>query len=167
MHGTALAAAALVIAAAACGPPRYPPSTGHPLLGAPMPAIRATSIDGHAVEVGAQSGPVLVKFFADYCAPCKETLPAAERVHDAYPDVVFVGVDEDESREVAADVARHYELTFPVVHDASNALAERFGVSSMPMTFVADASGAILWVGGAGQTEGDLRAAVRAARARR
>ena len=56
-------------------------------------------------------------------------------------------------------------LSFPVVHDASNVLAGRFRVSSMPMTFVADATGMIRWVGAEGQTEGDLRQAVQAARA--
>jgi hypothetical protein len=33
----------------------------------------------------------------------------------------------------------------------------------MPMTFVADGSGVIRWVGGEGQTEEDLRRAVEAA----
>jgi thiol-disulfide isomerase/thioredoxin len=162
--------AALVLLVAlpgvACGPPAFPVSVGHPLLGARLPEIHRQSLDGHAVDKGTLSGaPVLVKFFADYCQPCKETLPAAERIHEAYPDVVFLGVDEDESNEVARDVAHRYGLSFPVVHDASNVLAGRFRVSSMPMTFVADASGIIRWIGAEGQTEGELRQAVQAARA--
>jgi cytochrome c biogenesis protein CcmG, thiol:disulfide interchange protein DsbE len=161
-----LALVPLVALAAACGPPSFPASATHPLLGAHLPEIRRQSLDGHAVGGGTLTGtPVLVKFFADYCQPCKETLPAAERVHEAYPDVAFVGVDEDESSETARDVARRYGLSFPVVHDASNVLAGRFRVSSMPMTFVADSTGMIRWVGAEGQTEGDLRQAVQAARA--
>lgn len=156
------------LAAVACGPPSFPPSARHPLLGAPLPEIRSQSIDGHAIDKGVLTGtPVLVKFFADYCEPCKATLPAAERIHEAYPEVTFVGVDEDDTREAAEDVARRYGLTFPVVHDASNVLAGRFRVSSMPMTFVADSSGVIRWVGDEGQTEEDLRRAVQAARASR
>ena len=136
------------------------------MLGARLPEIRRQSLDGHAIDGGTLTGtPVLVKFFADYCQPCKETLPAAERVHEQYPDVMFLGIDEDESGETARDVARRYGLSFPVVHDASNVLAGRFRVSSMPMTFVADASGTIRWVGAEGQTEPELRQAVQAARA--
>jgi thiol-disulfide isomerase/thioredoxin len=150
----------------ACGPPVFPPSASHPLLGAHLPDIHRQSLDGHQVDKGSLSGtPVLVKFFADYCQPCKETLPAAERIHEAYPDVMFVGVDEDESGDTARDVARRYGLSFPVVHDASNVLAGRFRVSSMPMTFVADATGTIRWIGAEGQTEQDIRQAVQAARA--
>jgi thiol-disulfide isomerase/thioredoxin len=160
------ALALVVTGAAACGAPAFPPSSGHPLLGAPLPDIHRKSLDGHAIDKGALTGtPVLVKFFADYCQPCKETLPAAERIHEAYPDVTFVGVDEDDSSETAQDVARRYGLTFPVVHDAANVLAGRFRVSSMPTTFVADATGTIRWVGAEGQTEAELRQAVQAARA--
>jgi thiol-disulfide isomerase/thioredoxin len=139
------------------------------LLGAPLPEIHhRESVDGHLVDGGMLAGsPVLVKFFADYCQPCKDTLPAAERIHEAYPDVMFVGIDEDESSEAAKAVASRYGLTFPVVHDGSNVLAGRFRVSSMPMTFVADGAGVIRWVGAEGQTEDDLRRAVQAARAAR
>jgi thiol-disulfide isomerase/thioredoxin len=159
-------AAVALLAGAACGPPAFPPSAGHPLFGAKLPDIHRQSLDGHTLDKGSLTGaPVLVKFFADYCQPCKETLPAAERIHEAYPDVVFVGVDEDESGEVARDMVRRYGLSFPVVHDTSNVLAGRFRVSSMPMTFVADPSGTIRWVGAEGQTEAEIRQAVQAARA--
>ena len=98
----ALAALATLLSGVACGPPAFPASANHPLLGAHLPEIHRQSLDGHTVDKGSLSGtPVLVKFFADYCQPCKETLPAAQRIHEAYPDVMFVGVDEDESLTVA------------------------------------------------------------------
>jgi thiol-disulfide isomerase/thioredoxin len=162
----ALAPFALALSAPACGHPTYPVSVSHPLLGQPLPAIaRRDVVSGERLDSAQLAGkPVLVKFFADYCQPCKETLPAAERVHEAHPDVVFLGVDEDESAETAAAIVRRYSLTFPVVHDASNVLSGRFRVSTMPMTFVADASGVIRWIGSETQTEDDMRRAVEAAR---
>jgi thiol-disulfide isomerase/thioredoxin len=163
----ALAVAVAFAASAACGHSAYPQSATHPLLGQPLPALphRATTLGGAPLDTSALSGkPVLVKFFADYCKPCKDSLPAAERVHRANPDVAFVGIDEDESAEAAISVVQRFGLTFPVVHDESNMLSGRFRVTSMPMTFVADASGAIRWVGGEAQTEEDLRKAVEAAK---
>jgi len=154
-----------------CGAPAFPASSSHPLLGRPLPEIRhRQTVDGQPLQVGQPGeaggqGPVLVKFFADYCQPCKTTLPAAERIHEEYPDVAFVGIDEDETQETARDLARRYGLTFPVVHDSGNVLAGRFRVTAMPATFVADASGVVRWVGAEGQTEDQLRQAVRAARA--
>jgi thiol-disulfide isomerase/thioredoxin len=135
-------------------------------VGQSLPAIHhRQTLDGQPFDAARLTGkPVLVKFFADYCKPCKDTLPAAERVHQAHPDVMFVGIDEDESAETASGVVQRFGLTFPVIHDGSNVLSGRFRVSTMPMTFVADATGTVRWVGGEGQTEDDLRRAVEAAR---
>ena len=95
--------------------------------------------------------------------PCKATLPAAERLHEAHPEVLFVGIDEDDTTDTARTVVQRFGLTFPVIHDTDNVLSGRFRVSAMPMTFVADGSGVVRWVGGDGQTEDDLRRAVEAA----
>jgi thiol-disulfide isomerase/thioredoxin len=146
--------------------PTYPPSAQHALLSQPLPEIKhRETLDGQAFDTARMTGkPVLIKFFADYCRPCKETLPAAERVHQANPDVLFVGIEEDEDPDVARSVVRRYGLTFPVIHDRANVLSGRFRVSAMPMTFVADSSGVIRWVGREGQTEEDIQRAVGAAR---
>ena len=156
----------VVVLAAACGRPAgYPTSADNPLYGKPLPEIHhRTTLDGQPFDSAQLAGrPVLVKFFADYCLPCRETLPAAERIHESHPDVVFVGIDEDESAETAQSLAQRYGLTFAVVHDDSNVLSGRFRVSSLPTTFVADRSGVVRWVGADGQTEEDLRNAVETA----
>jgi len=151
---------------AACGHADYPPATAHPLLGQPLPTIHhRQTLDGQPFDARTLAGkPVLVKFFADYCKPCKDTLPAAERIHEANPDVLFVGIDEDEEAQTASSLVKRYSLTFPVIHDGANVLSARFRVSTMPMVFVADKTGVIRWVGAEGQTEDDLRRAVDAAR---
>jgi thiol-disulfide isomerase/thioredoxin len=161
-----LVVAALVALSGACGHALYPASVAHPLLGQPLPPIHhRTTLDGQPFDSAQLAGrPVLVKFFADYCRPCALTLPAAESIHQAHPDVLFVGIDEDESAEKANAVVQRYSLTFPVIHDAGNVLAGRFRFSTMPMTFVADASGTVRWVGDERQTEDDLRRAVEAAK---
>lgn len=166
MASRRLLAAVTVALTWSCGHPSYPQSAAHPLLGQPLPAIHhRTTLDGRPFDSAQLSGkPVLIKFFAEYCKPCKETLPAAERVHEAHPDVMFVGIDEDESVDAANALVQKYSLTFPVIHDDGNVLSGRFRVSTMPMTFVADGSGAIRWVGDETQTEDELTGAVEASR---
>jgi thiol-disulfide isomerase/thioredoxin len=160
----------IVVAAAllggACSPAGYPPAVANPLIGKPLPEIHhRQTLDGQPFDSAQLAGsPVLVKFFAQYCAPCKASLPAAERVHEHHPEVRFIGIDEDESPETAREMAAHFGLTFTVLHDPSNVLSGRFRVSSMPMTFVADATGTVRWVGGEEQTEDSLQRAVEAAR---
>jgi thiol-disulfide isomerase/thioredoxin len=161
-----IAAMGLLVCVSGCGPATYPASIAHPLLGQPLPAIHHRhTLDGQPVEAEQLAGkPVLVKFFAQYCQPCRATLPAAERLHESHPGVTFLGIDEDESAETADSLVKQYGLSFAVVHDEGNILSGRFGVSTMPTTFVADSQGVVRWVGGEGQTEDDLRRAIEAAR---
>lgn len=158
--------AALALTLLSCGAPTFPAPIAHPLLGQPLPEVRAReTIDGGSIAPEQLAGKaVVVKFFAEYCAPCKRTLPAVEALHREHPDVVIVGVDEDESGATARDLVSRYSLSFPVVHDPSRRFAGRFRVTELPVTFVADRTGTIRWVGGGGQTEDDLRRAVEAAR---
>jgi cytochrome c biogenesis protein CcmG/thiol:disulfide interchange protein DsbE len=155
----------LLIAAAGCVHAGFPASSAHPLVGLPLPEIHhRETLDGRPFETRQLAGqPVLVKFFADYCKPCKESLPAAERVHKAHPGVAFLGIDEDDNTDTALSLAQRFGLTFPVIHDSGNVLSGRFRVSSMPMTFVADRAGVIRWVGDERQTEDELTRAVEAA----
>ena len=103
---------------------------------------------------------VVVKFFAKYCEPCKKTLPVAERIHRERPEVLFVGVAEDEYQADVQEMIDLYQLSFPIVHDRGNVLAGRFRVQDLPLTFVADRVGNIRWVGGGKSSESDLEAAI-------
>jgi cytochrome c biogenesis protein CcmG/thiol:disulfide interchange protein DsbE len=146
-----------------CGPPGLPASAPSPLLSKPLPDIERRAIDGTTVDTKSKRGSiVVVKFFAKYCEPCKKTLPVVERLHQSHPDVIFIGVDEDEYTSEVEEMVRTFGLTFPVIHDAANALAGRFRVGELPVTFLADGTGTIRWIGGEGQSEDDLGQAIEA-----
>lgn len=106
---------------------------------------------------------VVVKFFARYCVPCRKTLPTAEELHRSHPDVLFVGVSEDETEDDALLQVRQYGLSFPVVLDRGNVLAGRFRATELPAVFVIDRRGKVTWVGGPEQSDDHLREAIRAA----
>jgi len=146
-----------------CVPAGLPASAPSPLLNKPLPDIERRALDGTTVDTKSKRGSVVVvKFFAKYCEPCKKTLPVVERIHQSHPAVTFVGVDEDEYVSEVEEMVRTYGLTFQVIHDAANALAGRFRVGQLPMTFVADGTGTIRWVAGETQTDGDLEQAIDA-----
>jgi thiol-disulfide isomerase/thioredoxin len=102
----------------------------------------------------------VVKFIAKNCVPCQRTLPAMERLHREHPDIVIVGVSEDETEDDARALAGLHRLTFPVVVDSGNVLAGRYRVTDLPVTFVVDRAGTIVWVGGPEKSEGELVSAV-------
>jgi len=164
----ALCAALLGLSACAGGRAAgMPPSAPSVLSGKPLPSFSRRTLTGETLDTKALAGKVVVvKFFADYCAPCKKTLPAAQALAAQHPDVAFVGISEDEHASTAAEVARRYSLSFPVIHDSGQVLSGRFRVNEMPATFVADRSGVVRWVGGEQQSEealGDAVATVKQA----
>jgi len=140
-----------------------PPSASSPLLERPLPNIRRPTLAGERLDTNQQRGSVVVvKFFAKYCGPCQQTLPAAQALHAERADVLVIGVSEDEDEASAREQVARYGLTFPVVLDRGNVIAGRFRVRELPAAVVADRSGRIVWVGGPSQSEHDLRRAVDA-----
>ena len=153
----------------ACGgaptPPAAPsPSTQSSLLGKPAPSFKRDAIDGTHVEVASAGKVVVVKFVAKYCEPCIRTLPAIEKLHAKHPEILIVGVSEDERESEARELVATYRLTFPIVHDNQQVLAARYRVRDLPVTYVLDGHGNVAWVGGPEKTESDLVSAIESAR---
>ncbi len=46
------------------------------------------------------TGAVVIDFFATWCGPCKVIAPKFEELSKAYPSIVFLKVDVDESPEL-------------------------------------------------------------------
>jgi len=138
-----------------------PPSAPSALLGKALPEFRRPTLAHGDVDATRFRGrPVVVKFFAEYCEPCKRTLGTAQRLAVEHPEVHFVGVSEDEYQATAERVVKHHGLTFPIVLDRGHVLQGRFRVREMPVTFVADSNGIVRWVGGPAQTEDELADAI-------
>lgn len=159
-----LAAALGLAAGCGAGPTQPPPSHPSPLHTGAMPDFDRESLGGARVNTQALRGQgqlVVVKFFAKYCEPCTQTLPAAQRLHAKYDDVTFVGISVDERSADAQAVVAQYGLTFPVVMDRSRALSGRYRVVDIPMTFLVDRQGVVQWVAGPGQTEEELERAIQ------
>ncbi|MBI4818942.1 MAG: thioredoxin [Deltaproteobacteria bacterium] len=67
-----------------------------------MPTVRVTDKDFQSVVLESKQ-PVLVDFWATWCAPCKVVAPVLEELSDTYAGALTVAkVDVDESRRVAA-----------------------------------------------------------------
>ncbi|MFT4097661.1 MAG: TlpA disulfide reductase family protein [Rhodoblastus sp.] len=85
------------------------------------------------------AGIVLVHFFATWCEPCREELPALTRLArrvDAHARVIAISVAEPAPR-VSRFLAT-VETGFPVLLDADRAVARAWGVSVLPTSFVLD-----------------------------
>ena len=90
---------------------------------------------------------VFLNFWATWCKPCEEEMPSMERLYRKFKDrglvVLAVSSDSDRPAAVAAFVRKH-KLTFPVGLDPRMTLGARYGVWSLPVTFIIDRSGRTL-----------------------
>jgi cytochrome c biogenesis protein CcmG/thiol:disulfide interchange protein DsbE len=89
---------------------------------------------------------VLLNFWASWCPPCQEEAPLFNYIQTHYGSrgVAVVGVDSQDFVSAARRFARRYHVNYTLVHDTSNNVTNRWGVSSgFPVTFVINRQGAV------------------------
>jgi cytochrome c biogenesis protein CcmG/thiol:disulfide interchange protein DsbE len=97
---------------------------------------------GAAVEVGALRGPAVINIWATWCDPCREELPAMQRLADRTKGKLrVIGVDTGDSRDAAASFGTDKRVTLPTLYDANRKLVGALGRTALPVTVFLDASG--------------------------
>jgi len=88
---------------------------------------------------------VLINFFASWCPPCREELPALMRLRTRYrsDQVVFVGLSVDQSMDDLKRFLASAPLNYPV-YVADPQIAHAFGVRSIPHTTVYNKAGVLV-----------------------
>ena len=111
------------------------------------PALDEPTLAGGRVDLANMRGrPVVINFFASWCAPCKAEGSAFADAARAYKGrVQFVGVAIDDSRSGAISYTHRYGWNWPIVFDPHDHLVEPFGLLGKPTTFVLDSSGRVAW----------------------
>ena len=108
--------------------------------------------------------PVLLEFFAEHCKPCLTTLPQLGELARARPELVIIGISEDEDEATARRLQSQLSLQFAIVHDRGHVLAGRYRVSELPATFAIDTLGAVRWRGERAHDAGELERVIEALR---
>lgn len=98
-----------------------------------------------AVSLAALSGkPVVLNFFAAWCAPCVKELPAFQAVAEQIKGVAFIGIDHQDSRRAAQELLEDTGVEFPAGYDPEGNVARAYGLRGMPTTVFISAGGRIL-----------------------
>lgn len=86
---------------------------------------------------------VMINFWATWCPPCLEEMPAMERLHRQHKDAGFtlvaVSVDTDPAK-VKPFLTSH-KLTFPVGLDPRMDIANAYAVRALPSSFIVGRDG--------------------------
>jgi cytochrome c biogenesis protein CcmG, thiol:disulfide interchange protein DsbE len=112
--------------------------------GAEAPDFELRDLSGKTWSLAALRGqPALVAFWASWCVPCADEMPALEALARQVGDrarVLAISTDED-WESVKRFFRRGTDL--PVVLDRDRTVAARFGSEGIPETFLLDGAGRI------------------------
>ncbi|MBK8801419.1 MAG: TlpA family protein disulfide reductase [Fibrobacteres bacterium] len=131
-----LALAALVLAGLAIGAP----ST--------LPAFSLPDLAGKPHASSEYAGkPVLIDFWATWCATCKESVPELAKLKAKYEakglKVVSISVDKGAVAKVDKG-AKKLGITWQVLHDPESSLSSVFGYTGVPALYLYDAQGKLV-----------------------
>ncbi|TMG60741.1 MAG: TlpA family protein disulfide reductase [Chloroflexi bacterium] len=135
-------------------------------IGAPAPDFEWTSLDGQTLRLSTYRGKVVVvNFWATWCPPCREEMPALQRVAASEPDVIVLEVDLMEPGDKARSFLDSLGLDrLQPVLDGDGATTRRFGVLSLPSTFFVDKTGVIRHLELTAMSEAQIRTGIQKAR---
>lgn len=115
---------------------------------ASAPSLALTDLQGKKVELNNFKGKVvMIEFFASWCAPCQMVAPELQDIYKKYKDkgLVVLAVSIDEGREALPALksfVKEYGVSYAVLMDDGNA-SSRYGVMSIPTSFIIDRQGKI------------------------
>jgi peroxiredoxin len=124
--------------------------TGGPLyVGDQAYPFTLSDLDGNLISLSDYLGrPVIVNFWATWCAPCRIEMPVFQAAFDRDREegLVILALDQDESEETARDY--FYEemgLTFIPLLDDGSVVATTYGsYSVLPSTYFVDPQGRVV-----------------------
>ncbi len=126
--------------------------TGLEPMAEPLPAkpLVLEQLDGEQFDLSEAEGRVvLVNFWAVWCTPCRAEMPSMEKLNQHFADNDFeiVAVDMGSSRKHIDAFLEDMDpaLSFTIVLDESGATASDWGVRGIPVSYVVDRQGRLVY----------------------
>ena len=119
---------------------------GSVLVGRHMPEFVLQDLSGKETAASSFQGkPVLLNFWATWCAPCREQMPKIQELQRVLADkgLVVLAINDGEPAETARKYIDEHQYTFRVLLDRDKALAGKFSVSAIPAVFLIDRDGIV------------------------
>jgi thiol-disulfide isomerase/thioredoxin len=106
---------------------------------APTPDFTLTDPDGKKVSLKDFRGKtIFLNFWATWCEPCREEMPAMEKLYQEHRNNNFVvlAVNVKDRRQEALAFVKELKLTYPIAFDPNGDVASLYGAWGLPTTYL-------------------------------
>jgi cytochrome c biogenesis protein CcmG/thiol:disulfide interchange protein DsbE len=118
--------------------------TQAPVVNQPAPNFALPDMNGRLVKLSDLRGQVvLVNFWATWCIPCRQELPAIQEVYQEQRGQGFtvLEVNEQEPPATVSGFAREMGELPPIVLDRDGSVMQQYKLKGLPDSFVIDRQG--------------------------
>ena len=116
-----------------------------------LPDLSVKLLDGKQVRLSVllEEGPLLVSFWATWCAPCKKEMIFLEEFHQKYNEnsfrVLAISTDSPKSMSKVKSYIRAKKYTFLVGIDPNQDIAKKMNALLMPTTLILNKDRKVSW----------------------
>lgn len=109
-----------------------------PFEGPEKPTFFLPDLDGNRIALETFRGRIVfVHFFATWCEPCREEIPALQRLSErAKSRASIIGISVADNDQRLKQFFTQTPVSFPVLQDRDRAIAKSWNVSALPTTYV-------------------------------
>lgn len=109
------------------------------------PVLNATLLSGQTFNLQAQRDkPLLLHFWASWCPICKLEQQSIESISKSH-SVISIAMQSGDESELRTYMQTE-KLSFPVITDNNGNIATRFGVKAVPVSFILNPDGKIVFI---------------------
>jgi thiol-disulfide isomerase/thioredoxin len=118
--------------------------------GSKFPDFAEKDLEGKPLSVANFKGKILlIDFWATWCGPCVHELPNVLETYEKYHEKGFeiIGISLDKEEAKLTSFLKEKKMTWPQFFDGKgwqNKLAGKYGINSIPATYLLDGEGTII-----------------------